>query len=94
MNQDGQDLTQRVRIGLTGLACVFLLVLLGAILINSVNGGGVEESGAPALTASAADNAAMSAEHAPKEPLAELGITPGNFPARPDLATEGNSSAR
>jgi hypothetical protein len=55
---------QRIRIGLTGLAFAFLLVLLGSIVSHS---GRDENSVAPA-------NAAA---NAPKEPLAELGVAPG-----------------
>jgi hypothetical protein len=62
---------QRVRVGLTGLACVFVLVLLAASLFGLVD----ESSPAPAPT-DAAGNAAA----APKEPLAELGVAPGNAP--------------
>lgn len=68
---------QRVRIGLTGLAFVFLLVLLGAVFTspseeapitpNSIELSGGNQAGAPAA------NAAQ-----PKEPLAELGVAPGN----------------
>ena len=64
---------QRVRIGLTGLAFVFVLVLLGAVFTspsaeepitaNTIERGG----GAPAAN-----------EAEPKEPLAELGVAPGN----------------
>lgn len=76
---------QRVRIGLTGLAFVFVLVLLATIAIRP--------SAEPPLTANqverpetipTANKAAAAAE--PKEPLAELGVAPGN--AEPD-----NSSA-
>ena len=70
---------QRVRIGLTGLAFVFLLVLLGAVftspsseepitpnLIETQMSGGDRSAGPPA-------NAAE-----PTEPLAEIGVAPGN----------------
>ena len=56
---------QRVRIGLTGLAFAFLLVLLGSI---------VNRSGQDANSA-AVENAAT---NTPKEPLAELGVAPGS----------------
>jgi hypothetical protein len=56
---------QRVRIGLTGLAFAFLLVLLGSI---------VSRSGQDANSA-AVENAAT---NTPKEPLAELGVAPGS----------------
>ncbi len=70
---------QRVRIGLTGLAFVFLLVLLGAVFTSPSN----EEPITPNLIETrlsggnqAAPPAANQAE--PKEPLAELGVAPGN----------------
>ena len=55
---------QRVRIGLTGLAFAFLLVLLGSIVSRS----GRDEN-------SAVENAVT---NTPKEPLAELGVAPGS----------------
>jgi hypothetical protein len=57
---------QRVRIGLTGLAFAFLLVLLGSV---------VSRSGSDDAPANAAEQAAANA--APSEPLAELGVAPG-----------------
>ena len=80
MNQNGQDLIHRVRIGLTGLACVFLLVLLGSVFLKFVRDG--EASRPPEPLADRAD--ANAAVEEPKEPLAELGITPGNVPADAD----------
>ena len=62
---------QRVRIGIMGLAGVFLLVVLAAALYSLFG-----RPHAPLIGNSAADNAA----EAPKEPLAELGIAPGNVP--------------
>lgn len=71
---------QRVRIGLTGLAFVFILVLLATIIARP--------SDEPTLNAIALErqvngqapeedlNAAV-----PKEPLAELGVAPGNADA-------------
>ena len=55
---------QRVRIGLTGLAFAFLLVLLGSIISRSGQDG---NSAAPANEAT----------NTPSEPLAELGVAPG-----------------
>ena len=69
---------QRVRIGLTGLAFVFLLVLLGAVFTSPSN----EEPITPNLIEtqlSGGNQAATPANQAePKEPLAELGVAPGN----------------
>lgn len=55
---------QRIRIGLTGLAFAFLLVLLGSIISRSSRDGQV--------------NAVQQASsNEPSEPLAELGVAPG-----------------
>lgn len=89
---------QRVRIGLTGLAFVFILVLLAAIFVRP--------SQEPSITANMLDQQRARAEGAapppapaneaqPKEPLAELGVAPGNAddneaaapPAAPPAAT-------
>jgi len=56
---------QRIRIGLTGLAFAFLLVLLGSIISKSSRDGPVN---------AAQQNAAA---NEPSEPLAELGVAPG-----------------
>ena len=62
-NQAGSS-AQRIRIGLTGLAFAFLLVLLGSIISRQGH--------------DAATNAAQQAmENEPSEPLAEIGIAPG-----------------
>ncbi|MFL6775604.1 MAG: hypothetical protein ACJ8FN_04335 [Sphingomicrobium sp.] len=55
---------QRIRIGLTGLAFAFLLVLLGSIVSRSSR----DEVNNAAEQASANE---------PSEPLAELGVAPG-----------------
>jgi hypothetical protein len=60
----GGTTAQRVRIGLTGLAFAFLLVLLGSIVSHS----GRDENSAAAANEDQA---------VPKEPLAELGVAPG-----------------
>ena len=61
-NQAGSS-AQRIRIGLTGLAFAFLLVLLGSIISKSSNDDGA--------------NVAAAATNEPSEPLAELGVAPG-----------------
>lgn len=86
---------QRVRIGLTGLAFVFLLVLLGAVFTSPSNEEPItlnlietQLSGGNQAAAAAAVNNAE-----PKEPLAELGVAPGNADddneAQPAPATQG-----
>lgn len=66
---DRQERTQRIRYGLTGLAVVFLFVLLGTAISNSAD----DASGVPPQTAN---------EFAePNEPLAEIGAAPGTATA-------------
>ena len=55
---------QRIRIGLTGLAFAFLLVLLGSIISHS----GRDNS---------TNAVQQSTTNEPSEPLAELGVAPG-----------------
>jgi hypothetical protein len=73
---------QRVRIGLMGLAVVFLLVLLAAAFFGLTSGGDVVRpgEGANGMTANAA------APVDPKEPMAELGVAPGGATAVENLA--------
>ncbi|HEX8445795.1 MAG TPA: hypothetical protein VF649_04195 [Sphingomonas sp.] len=66
---------QRVRIGLMGLAAVFLLVLLAAAFFGLASGG--DEVGRPGEPGQAAGTLANAAAADPKEPLAELGVAPG-----------------
>ena len=56
---------QRIRIGLTGLAFAFLLVLLGSVISRSGSD-----------TASNSVQAVNETDE-PNEPLAELGVAPG-----------------
>ncbi len=73
---------QRVRIGLTGLAFVFILVLLAAIFIRPSQEAPItansldQRSGIGPAPAPAPANEAV-----PKDPLAELGVAPGNADA-------------
>ena len=76
------DLMQRVRIGITGLAVVFLIVLLAAAVVG-FRKGKVGEN------ANAAD-AANSSDNQPSDPLAELGVAPGGTPS--DGTTHPTSS--
>ena len=57
---------QRVRIGLTGLAFAFLLVLLGSVISRS---GRDSDANMSAL--------GNEVTNTPAEPLAELGVAPG-----------------
>ena len=67
MADDPGSSAQRIRIGLTGLAFAFLLVLLGSVISRSGED--------PAPPTEAENLAANEAE--PNEPLAELGVAPG-----------------
>jgi hypothetical protein len=70
---------QRIRIGLTGLAFAFLLVLLGSIVSRS---GRDDNAVAP--------ESVSANEAEPSEPLAELGVAPGSKSGEP----VNNSSAQ
>jgi len=63
----------RLRVGLIGLASVFLLVMLATVFVHLA--GGDQPDTNSAVTAN---------EAAPSDPLAELGVAPGN----PDQAEE------
>ena len=70
---------QRVRIGLTGLASVFLAVLLAAVFTGSTH----EEAPISPNTVTpngpgAATQPMPPAQSPPEEPLATLGLTPSN----------------
>ena len=56
---------QRIRIGLTGLAFAFLLVLLGSVISRSSREDMANSSQQENVT------------NQPSEPLAELGVAPG-----------------
>ena len=64
MMDNASTSAQRIRIGLTGLAFAFLLVLLGSVISRS----GSDD------TPNAVDQATV---NEPSEPLAELGVAPG-----------------
>lgn len=68
---DAGSSAQRIRIGLTGLAFAFLLVLLGSAIKPS---GDQEESAAVAAEQA---QAIAAGEEEPDEPLAKLGVAPG-----------------
>ena len=64
MPQQAGSSAQRIRIGLTGLAFAFLLVLLGSVISRSSRDD-------------AANAAQQVVANEPSEPLAELGVAPG-----------------
>ena len=67
---------QRIRIGLTGLAFVFILVLLGTAISRSSDDDSTNVT------------AANVAE--PNEPLAELGVAPGRSDADNEASAQRN----
>ena len=72
---------QRIRVGLTGLAVVFLLVLLGAAISRS------GQDGTPTV------NSAVNLDtDEPNEPLAEIGAAPGQ-PQGNDAAPNATAPA-
>lgn len=80
---------QRVRIGLTGLAFVFVLVLLAAIFVRPSQDSPITENSiAQQKSGAAPADPANTAQ--PKEPLAELGVAPGNAD---DNGTAGTAAA-
>lgn len=84
---------QRVRIGLTGLAFVFILVLLGAIFARPSD----EEPAVNVVDRLASRNQVMPAsanEALPKEPLAELGVAPGGAEENESKAPGAAASGR
>ncbi len=85
--RDQRDaIMQRVRVGLTGLAAVFLLTLLAASIFSLL--GQDEQHGARFANGATVANVA-SVDDLPREPLAELGIAPGgNLPKTPKAAPE------
>jgi hypothetical protein len=62
-NQAGSS-AQRIRIGLTGLAVAFLVVLLASVITR-------------ASRDDVANAASQVSENEPSEPLAQLGVAPG-----------------
>jgi hypothetical protein len=83
---------QRVRIGLTGLAFVFVLVLLAAVFTRPS-----EEEPITANTIEQQRKAgpgANVAEAEPKEPLAELGVAPGNADTNQDAGRAAPAAPR
>ncbi len=80
---DKEERMQRIRIGLTGLAFVFLLVLLGTA---------IGRSGDDPLARSIENEQAVPDEpnepNEPNEPLAEIGAAPGTVAADNETAEE------
>lgn len=65
--------TRRIRVGALGLACVFLLVMLATALLRATSDAELVNQEA---------NVSVNAAE-PAEPLAQLGVAPGNAPDEP-----------
>lgn len=74
---DKEERVQRIRIGLTGLAFVFLLVLLGTAISRS----GDDPTAPPAQNE-------LAKPDEPNEPLAEIGAAPGTGTSTNETANE------
>ena len=81
MPHEAGSSAQRIRIGLTGLAFAFLLILLGSIISRSSRDE-VPSGRSSSVTA---------ADEEPAEPLAELGVAPG---AGEDQARNAQNSVK
>jgi hypothetical protein len=79
---DKEERMQRIRIGLTGLAFVFLLVLLGTA---------ISRSGEDPLASNTQNERAVPEE--PNEPLAEIGAAPGTATSTNETAEPEPSKA-
>lgn len=77
---------QRVRIGFTGLAFVFVLVLLAAVFTGATDEAPITANGIEEAATVGTRDAANESEEA-KEPLAELGVAPGNIPEADNAVT-------
>ena len=80
---------KRVQVGLTGLGGIVMLLALVNIVVSNVRLG---EDAAPSTAAVAGNEAVANGSIAPKEPLAELGVTPSisTDGAVPDLKPDPN----
>jgi len=84
---------QRVRIGLTGLAFVFLAVLLAAVFTGHpaaetpITPNLIEQQGAGTAAPPAGSSAST-------EPLAELGVAPGSTESNSPAAAGAPAAAR
>lgn len=82
-----QEGLQRVQIGLTGLAGVVLLVGLANIVIEKAR---LDERSMPPQVVPTLGSEGANATSQPKEPLAELGVTPSAEQVVPDLQPDPN----
>ena len=82
---------QRIRIGVTGLAAVFLVVMSAGVLTNSASDEAPVEQQADVETASGLPDIVgneLANEALPQEPLAELGVAPSTAPTENATAAD------
>lgn len=87
MPHGNESLMHRVRIGITGLAVVFLIVLLAAAIVgfHTKDQAGMGNSVA---------GIGNSGEAQPADPLAELGVAPGGTASTTDSDTTTDAPGR
>lgn len=88
---DRAQATQRLKVGLIGLAAVLLLIGLASAVFNSVNREQPVTAIGGARPATVAEIVNATAPSAGNEPLAELGVAP---PASPELANRAATARR
>ena len=74
------DHTQRIRIGITGLACVLLVVLFAAAVVGFQTRDAAQADNQVAATNQSAEP--------PTDPLGELGVAPGGQPTDPAVPAD------
>lgn len=84
---------QRVRIGLTGLAGVFVLVLFAAAFFGVVSDEPLVSTDATGNVVIVQVDNALADAGPPKEPLAELGVAPGAAPEAAQNVTQNDMAA-
>lgn len=84
---------QRVRIGLTGLASVFLLVVFAAAFFGLASNETVIDTDAAGNVVEVRPLDPVANMGQPAEPLAELGVAPGGGPTDPEPATDTPATA-
>jgi hypothetical protein len=86
---------QRVRIGLTGLAFVFLVVLLAAVFTSqSADEAPITPNLIEAQRSGTSESESVPAETEPTEPLAELGVAPGKAESNVSDAASASPPSR
>ena len=85
---------QRVRIGLTGLAFVFVLVLLAAVFTSPSEEEPITANSIERQLGNSGAGGEGAGKDEPKEPLAELGVAPGNVDSNNQGSDTGKAGAR